>query len=79
MEKDDNFIHQQYFVNTTCGIVYNLSLDIFSDNVQQIGATFYGGLSEYCTSMPIYVSTDGLCVKIRPNGKNYNLGWGKSH
>ena len=79
MEPDDHFIHRQYSVNTTCGVVYNLLSDIFSDNVKQIGATFYGGLSEHCTSMPIYVSKDGLRVRIRLNGKNYNvLGWDKS-
>jgi hypothetical protein len=79
MEKDDNFVHRQYFVNTTCGVVYNLSSNVFTDDIHQLGATFYGGLSEHCTSMPVFVSTDGLRVRIRPNGRNYNLGWGKSH
>ena len=79
MEKDDHFIHRQYFVNTICGVVFNLSSDIFSDDVKQIGATFYGCLSKHCTSMPIYLSKDGRRVRIRPHGKNYNLGLGKSH
>ena len=79
MDKDEHFIHRQYFVNTTCGVVYNLPSDIFSKDVKQIEVTFYGGLSKHCTSMPIYVSQDGLRVRIRPYGKNYNLGWGKSH
>ena len=60
----DHFIHQQYFVNTTSGVVFNLSSDIFSDDVKQIGATCYGGLSKHCASMPIYVSKDGRCVRI---------------
>ena len=77
MEIDDHFIHRQYFVNTTA--VFNLSSDIFSDDVDQIGATFYSGLREHCMTMPIYVSKDGRLVRIRPHGKNYDLGWSKLH
>ena len=79
MERDEIFTHRQYFINTTCGVVYNLSSNIFSTNVEQIAATFYEGLSEHCTGMPIYVSTDTTRVRIKPHGGNYNLGWGKSY
>ena len=79
MERDEYSPHWQYFVITTYGVVYNLSSNIFSKSVEQIGATFYGGLSEHCTGMPIYVSNDMKKVCIKPHGKNYNLGWGKSH
>ena len=79
MEKDDHFIHRQYFLNTTCGVVYNLSSNIFSNDVEKIGATFYGGLSEHCIGMPIYMSTNMKRVHIKPHGGNYSLGWGRPH
>ena len=76
MEKDEYFTYQQYFVNRTYGVVYNLSSNIFSNDVEQIGATFHGGLSEHCMSMPIYMSTDMKKACIQPHGKkiSYRLG-----
>ena len=60
MEKDEHFTQRQYLVNTTCGVVYNLSSDMFSKDVEEIGSTFDGELSGHCTSVPIYISNDGI-------------------
>ena len=79
MEKDNEYTHRQFFVNTTCRVALNVSSNAFSEMLDQISCTFYGGLFEHCTSMPVWLSKDGMRVCIKPRGRNYNMAWGKSH
>ena len=78
MEKDDEYTHRQFFVNTTCRVALNVSSNAFSEMLDQISCTFYGGLFEHCTSMPVWLSRDGMRVRIKPRGRN-TTGPGANH
>ncbi len=77
LDKVDDYIHRQFFVNITAAIAMNLCSDSFSQGIDQFGTTFFGSLFEHCSSRPLWIgSNDMIRVTPPPGTKYYNFAWG---
>ncbi len=76
-ESNDEWYHMQYFILLDFGLAYDLSSDVFMDDVDQIGATFYGSVFNHLTSRSLWVSRDRKFVSLHPSGRNGLFAWGR--
>lgn len=52
MDKHDDHVHQQFFVNITASIVIDISSHVFVDKSIQLGTIIFGSLFELYSSHP---------------------------
>ena len=68
----------QYFVGSSSGFAFDISSYV-TKSLEIVGATFHSSLFEHCTSVPIWVSSDGSQVSFLPDdNNNYNFAWGSN-
>lgn len=75
---DLRFSHRQFFVNLTSGTALDISSSSFSNDVTQIGSTFFGGTFEHCTMRPLWVNEKEMVCVCPPldNPLFWNFAWG---
>jgi hypothetical protein len=73
-----NYKHISYFVVVDAGIAWDLSSDVFNDEICIIGGTFLGKLVEHSTSCSLYEEKSSGWVSTLCPGNACNFAWGTS-
>ena len=73
-----SYKHSSYFVVVDAGIAWDLSSDVFSDEISTISGTFFGKLVEHCTCCSLYVEKSSGGVTTLCPGNACNVAWGTS-
>ncbi len=76
-ESSNAWKHIQYFILLDFGLGYDLSSSVFADDIDQIGATFYGSIFNCLTSQSLWVSNDKNLVTFYKSGRNGLFAWGR--
>ena len=73
-----NFKHISYFVVVDAGIAWNLSSDVFTEEISTLTGTFFGKLVEHLTSCSLYEEMSSGWVTTLCPGNGCNIAWGTS-
>jgi hypothetical protein len=73
-EDDPNFVMYQFFCFPTALFCFDVSSTV-TNEFDNVGAIFMSGLSVHCTSIPIFIDTEGF-VHLKGPKNMYNLAWG---
>jgi hypothetical protein len=73
-----NYKHISYFVVVDAGIAWDLSSDVFNDEINTISGTFFGKLVEHVTSCSLYEEMHSGWVTTLCPGHACNVAWGTS-
>ncbi len=76
-ESNDDWDHVQYFILLDFGLAFDLSSGVFTDNIDQVGTTFYGSMFNHLTSWSLWISNDDKFVTLHPSGRNDLFAWGR--
>jgi hypothetical protein len=71
------FNHISYFAVVEAGITWNLSLDLFTEDIGIIGGTFLEKLVEHVTSCLLYEEKSSGWVTTLFPGNACNFAWGR--
>ena len=73
-----SYKHISYFVVVDAGIAWDLSSDVFNDEIDTISGTFFGRLVEHVTSCSLYEEVHTGWVTTLCPGNASNIAWGTS-
>jgi hypothetical protein len=72
------FNHISYFVVVEAGFAWDLSSDVFTEDIGIVGSTFLGKLVENMTSCSLYEEKSSGWVTTVCPGNACNFAWGRS-
>ncbi len=76
-ESDDKWNHVQYFIFLDFGLTYNVLDNVFTDDIDQVGATFHGSIFNHLTTRSLWISNDEKYVTLHPLGRKGLFAWGE--
>ena len=73
-----SWLHIQYFVLVYLNLAFDLSSDLFSNNMDQLSGVFYGSLFGHLTSRSLWIDNKNALVSTISPIKGFHLfAWGK--